>query len=139
MIRRTSPTVRLLAWSRLSQSSTAARTVSFSGVPFLTTARFSAFSPAGSRCAATSPSNRRASVRAVSTVHGDPNGPMVILRSGAARPRPARYMRMKARAPFGLTRRPKPFTSPSQSIRSFAMPSCARAGPAVSHVRLVSF
>ena len=103
---RTSPTVRFLAWSRLIHSSTAARTLSFAAASPFAAARLSARSPAGSRPLATSPRMRLASARAVSTVHGEPSGPMVTLRSGAARPRPARYMRMKLLAPFGLMRRP---------------------------------
>ena len=44
---------------------------------------------AGSRPAATSPSSRLASPRAISGVHGDPCLPTVSLRNGAARPVPA--------------------------------------------------
>ena len=94
---------------------------------------------AGSRPAATSPRSRLASVRAVSTVQGEPNGPIVTLRSGAARPLPARYMRMKLRAPLALTRSPKPFTPPSpasQSTVSRGVPSGRVAGAAVSQIAL---
>ena len=62
---------------------------------------------------------------------------MVTLRSGAARPLPARYIRMKLRAPLGVTRSPKPFTLPSpasHSTRSRAVPALPSA--AVSHMPL---
>ena len=104
---RTSSTVRLSAWSRLIHSAHGRAHTVLGHHTRLLPDRFSALAPAGSRPAATSPNRRLASVLAVSTVHGDPNGPMVTLRSGAARPLPGAVQEDEAAGALGADPQPE--------------------------------
>ena len=87
---------------------------------------------AGSRPPATSPSNRLASLRAASGVHGDPCRPIVNHR---CRP-PTRYLTRYVRSPPGATRNPKPETSLSHAVKRAG---CGRMASIVRFVSLIQF